>query len=116
MTMRRREFLFATTGAAVAADKKPVVRPNILLILADDLAAWMLGCYGNREIKTPHIDQLARSGLRFANSFVTTPICSASRATLFTGRVPRQHGIHDFLTEEASRESATRATGPTPVL
>jgi choline-sulfatase len=96
--LRRREFLLATTTAALAQDKKPVQRPNILLILADDLAAWMLGCYGNKEIKTPNIDLLARSGMRFINSFVATPICSASRATLFTGRLPRQHGIHDFLT------------------
>jgi len=73
-------------------------RPNVVLVLADDLAAWMLGCYGNQEIKTPNIDLLAKSGVRFLNSFVATPVCSASRATLFTGRVPRQHGIHDFLT------------------
>jgi arylsulfatase A-like enzyme len=83
----------------LAADDVPTRRPNILLILADDLGAWMLGCYGNQEIKTPNIDTLARSGIRFANSFVATPICSASRATLFTGRLPRQHGIHDFLTD-----------------
>jgi len=81
-----------------APPKGAGARPNVILVLADDLAAWMLGCYGNQEIKTPNIDLLARSGVRFLNSFVTTPICSASRATLFTGRVPRQHGIHDFLT------------------
>ena len=71
-----------------------------MLILADDLAAWMVGCYGNKEIRTPNIDLLARGGARFANSFVCTPICSPSRATLFTGRTPRQHGIHDFLTAQ----------------
>lgn len=76
----------------------PSDRPNILLILCDDLAAWMLGCYGNKEIKTPNIDELARTGLRFLNAFVSTPVCSPSRATLFTGRLPRQHGIQDFLT------------------
>ena len=53
-------------------------RPNILVILADDLAAWMLGCYGNQEIKTPNIDNLARAGVRFANSFC--PRQSARRA------------------------------------
>ncbi|MBK5294594.1 MAG: sulfatase-like hydrolase/transferase [Acidobacteriia bacterium] len=100
----RRQALAALTAPAWAAPNasqkaasggKP---PNILLILADDLAAWMLGCYGNKEIRTPNIDRLAGSGVRFHNHFVVTPICSASRATLFTGRVPRQHGIHDFLT------------------
>jgi arylsulfatase A-like enzyme len=93
----RREAL-TTLAAAPAAMAQPARRPNILLILTDDLAAWMLGCYGNREIRTPNIDLLARSGVRFLNHFVVTPICSASRATLFTGRLPRQHGIHDFLT------------------
>lgn len=73
-------------------------RPNILLIIADDLAAWMVGCYGNQEILTPHLDKMAAQGVRFEHSFVCTPICSASRATLFTGRTPMQHGIHDFLT------------------
>lgn len=98
--IQRRQLLFGAASAAALSAQKGAVgtRPNILLILADDLAAWHLGCYGNKEIRTPNIDGLARTGMRFANSFVCTPICSASRATLFTGRVPRQHGIHDFLT------------------
>lgn len=96
--MNRRHFLLSSAAAA-HAQKPEAQRPNILVILADDLAAWMLGCYGNREIKTPHIDSLSRGGLRFSNAFCASPICSASRATFFTGRLPRQHGIHDFLTE-----------------
>jgi len=96
--LSRRQVL-ATAAAPLFAQKRPAApRPNIVLIVADDLASWMLGCYGNREIRTPNIDNLARGGVRFLNNFVVTPICSASRATLFTGRVPRQHGIHDFLT------------------
>jgi choline-sulfatase len=94
----RRQFLFSSSAAAYQKNQ-PVQRPNVLVILADDLAAWMLGCYGNKEIKTPNIDNVARGGLRFANAFCASPICSPSRATFFTGRVPRQHGIHDFLTE-----------------
>ena len=74
------------------------LKPNIVLVLADGLGAWMTGCYGNQEIQTPNLDLLAKSGVRFINSFVTTPSSSASHATLFTGRTPRQHGIHDFLT------------------
>lgn len=96
--MNRREFLFSSSAAAFQKNQ-PVQRPNVLVILADDLAAWMLGCYGNKEIKTPNLDNVARGGLRFTNAFCATPICSASRATFFTGRLPRQHGIHDFLTE-----------------
>ena len=85
-----------------------------MLILADDLASWMLGCYGNREIRTPNIDLLARGGTRFINSFVCTPICSASRATLFTGRVPRQHGIHDFLTSDPIAQPPQGQREPPP--
>jgi arylsulfatase A-like enzyme len=70
-------------------------RQNILLILAEDLAAWMLGCYGNKEILTPNIDLLARSGTRFLHHSVCTPAGSPSRATLLTGRVPRQHGLQE---------------------
>ena len=82
MNLNRRNFLFATSAATFAAAQKLAGRPNILIILADDLAAWMLGCYGNKEIKTPNMDLLARSGIRFNNGYVCTPICSASRATL----------------------------------
>ncbi len=99
--MKRRLFLKTALAAAaprIARPQAPPSRPNIILVIADDLAAWMTGCYGNQEILTPHIDRLAAQGVRFANSFVCTPICSASRATLFTGRTPMQHGIHDFLT------------------
>jgi arylsulfatase A len=60
-------------------------RPNILLILADDLGAECLGSYGGTSYRTPHLDQLARAGLRFANCYAT-PICSPSRVQLMTGR------------------------------
>jgi choline-sulfatase len=99
--LSRRHFLYSSVAPALAAKKDPPApRPNIVLVVADDLAAWMLGCYGNKEIKTPNIDLLARGGVRMLNNFVVTPVCSASRATLFTGRTPRQHGIHDFLTPQ----------------
>ncbi len=75
----------------------PVSRPNIVLILADGLGAWMLGCYGNQEIRTPNIDLLAKMGTRFLHHSVCTPASAPSRATLLTGRVPRQHGIQDSL-------------------
>ncbi len=73
--------------------------PNILLILTDDHAQWALGCYGNSEIRTPTLDALAASGVMMANAFAVTPVCSPSRATLLTGRLPSQHGIHDWLLE-----------------
>ena len=60
-------------------------RPNILLILADDLGAECLGSYGGTSYRTPHLDQLARTGLRFANCYAT-PVCSPSRVQLMSGR------------------------------
>lgn len=73
------------------------MRPNVLFILTDDQGVWAAGCYGNREIRTPNIDQIAESGVRFDRFFVATPVCSPSRATLMTGRIPSQHGVHDWI-------------------
>lgn len=93
----RRAFL---RGSAMAA---PLLagqgnRPNILFIQLDDQRFDDLGCYGNRTIRTPHIDQLARDGVRFLNHFVTTAICCCSRASILTGQHMRRHGIRDFAT------------------
>jgi arylsulfatase A-like enzyme len=100
MPSTRRHFLLGALAAPVFAEKKRAVpeRPNILLILADDLGDWMLGCYGNKEIRTPNIDRLAATGMRFLNCVCSSPISSAARATLFTGRLPRQTGVLDFIT------------------
>ena len=111
--MRRRTFLETLAAGALRA-QAPSSRPNILLIISDDLASWMTGCYGNQEILTPHTDRMAAQGVRFANSFVCTPICSASRATLFTGRTPMQHGIHDFLAPKPIENPPQGQLAPPP--
>lgn len=72
-------------------------KPNIVFILTDDQGAWALGTAGNKEIKTPHIDSLAKNGVRLKNFFCASPVCSPARATLLTGRIPSQHGVHDWL-------------------
>jgi len=101
MLFNRRHFLSGALAAPVFGQKKrPPERPNILLIVADDLGDWMLGCYGNKEIRTPNIDQLAATGMRFLNCLCCTPASSAARATLFTGRLPHQTGIADFITAQ----------------
>ena len=101
MSLKRRNFLLGGLALpALARKKQPVEHPNIVLIVADGLGSWMLGCGGNREIRTPNIDQLAQAGTRFQNHLACTPASSPSLATLLTGRVPRQHGIQDFLTGE----------------
>jgi choline-sulfatase len=76
---------------------KDVNKLNIVFILSDDQGAWAMGCAGNKEIITPNIDSLAEQGLRFSNFFCTSPVCSPARASILTGRIPSQHGIHDWL-------------------
>ena len=72
-------------------------RPNVVFILTDDQGPWAAGCAGNPEIRTPHIDALARDGLRFENFFCTSPVCSPARASLMSGRIPSAHGVHDWI-------------------
>jgi arylsulfatase A-like enzyme len=107
MHVSRRTFLMSSAAPLLARKKAPR-RANIVLILADGLGAWMLGCYGNQEIRTPNIDLVARGGTRFLHHCVCTPISAASRATLFTGRVPRQHGIEDMLEGKSAPPASFR--------
>lgn len=79
----------SAAGAAPAAD-----RPNFLFILADDLGWGDLGCYGHRELKTPHLDRLAQQGTLFTRFYVAAPVCSPSRAAFLTGQYPGRLGIH----------------------
>ncbi len=74
-------------------------RPNVLFILCDDLRPDALGCYGSAHVKTPHIDRLAGEGVRFANAFCTTSLCSPSRASILTGLYAHRHGVRDNFTE-----------------
>ena len=70
---------------------------NILVIFNDDHAQWASGAYGNREVHTPNIDYLAKSGVKINNAFTPTPVCSPGRACFLTGRLSSQHGVHDYL-------------------
>src|SRR5262245_34703631 len=86
--------LLCLAGPALAAEPE---RLNIVSIVTDDQAQWAVGCYGNREIRTPNMDRLAREGARFVNAFVTTPVCSPSRAAFLTGLYGTQLGITDWI-------------------
>ena len=72
-------------------------RPNIVFLYTDDQAQWAMGAYGNRDIKTPNLDRLARSGAIFHNAFTVTPVCSPSRAALMTSRYASELGIADWI-------------------
>lgn len=79
------------------------LKPNIILMVADDHGRESLGCYGNTKVKTPHLDPLASDGIRLLNSFCTTSSCAASRSTILTGlhnhatgAYGHVHGQHHF--------------------
>jgi arylsulfatase A len=71
-------------------------RPNILLVLCDDLGYGDSECYGHPHIKTPHLNRLAEEGARFTDLYSAAPVCSPSRVGLLTGRSPNRAGIYDF--------------------
>ncbi len=81
----------------MAGENASALRPNVIFILSDDQGPWAAGCYGNPEIRTPNIDRLAAEGVRFENFFCASPVCSPARATLLTGRIPSQHGVHQWI-------------------
>ena len=72
---------------------------NVIFVIADDLGYWALGSYGNKDAITPNLDRLAHEGKKFENFFCASPVCSPARASIFTGRIPSQHGILDWLDE-----------------
>ena len=72
-------------------------RPNVLLILTDDLGWGDLGCFGSDDIRTPHIDDLASRGVRLTNWYANAPVCSPTRASLLTGRYPQHAGVEAIL-------------------
>ncbi len=94
---------FATCGIriseVVAANESPAsaVRPNIVMILIDDLGWADAGCYGSTFYETPHIDRLAAEGMRFTNAYAACPVCSPTRASIMTGRYPARLHLTDFL-------------------
>ena len=85
--------------ASACAGAAGANKPNILFILCDDLRPDALGCYGSAHVKTPHIDAIANTGVRFANAFCTTSLCSPSRASILTGLYAHRHGVRDNFTE-----------------
>lgn len=80
--------------------------PHIIFILSDDQGSWAMGCAGNPELITPNLDRIASEGMRFTNFFCASPVCSPARATLLTGRIPSQHGVHDWIREGDKGERA----------
>jgi N-acetylglucosamine-6-sulfatase len=88
--------------------RKADERPNILVVVVDDLRWDDVGAYGHPFVETPNIDRIAREGARFRNAFATTPLCSPSRANILTGLYARRNGITDNTNRsERSHELVT---------
>ncbi len=91
-------LMLYVSGLLVSTDlSAQTKRPNILFIYTDDQAYWTLGASGNTQASTPHLDRLASEGAFFENAFVTTPVCSPSRAALMSGQYASEYGILDFI-------------------
>ncbi len=101
----RREFLGLLAGGSALAGLSSCMspgrggggakRPNIIYIMSDDHAAHALSCYGSRINKTPHLDRLAREGMRFDHCYATNSLCAPSRATILTGKYNHVNGLLD---------------------
>ncbi|MHB1310019.1 MAG: sulfatase-like hydrolase/transferase, partial [Limisphaerales bacterium] len=83
-------------------------RPNILFIFSDDHAQHAISAYGSKVNQTPHLDRLAREGVRFLNSFVVNSICTPSRATLLTGQYSHLNGVPVFNRFDGTRDHVAR--------
>jgi arylsulfatase A-like enzyme len=99
--MRRRDFLRTiargTAGMALSGCVHPSAhaqarqgesQPNFVVIFTDDQGYSDLGCFGSRNIRTPHIDRMAHEGMKFTDFYVAAPVCTPSRAALMTGCYP----------------------------
>jgi len=95
--MNRRRFLSTLGAAATAAplfsSAAQNARPNIVLILSDDMGYADIGCFGAKDIRTPHIDRLAREGVRLTHCYSNGPVCTPTRAALMTGRYQQRFGL-----------------------
>ena len=93
--MNRRTFLQTSAGwvsALLPSQGAPAGRPNVVVIVADDLGYMELGVQGCPDVPTPNIDSIAKNGVRFTQGYVTCPICAPTRAGLMTGRYQQRFG------------------------
>lgn len=89
--LSRREWISGAASSVAAGQQR---RPNILLVITDQQAIDTMSADGNPYLRTPHMDQIVRSGTRFRNSWCTNPVCSPARASLVTGCMPHSAGVN----------------------
>jgi len=113
--MNRREFIFTTLllapAMALTGTDYPTATPlNMLLIITDQQTVDALSCAGNPYVKTPNLDRLVARGVRFKKSYCTFPLCSPSRGSLFTSRMPHELGIYGNKDAELSEKGVQGKT------
>ncbi len=89
--------LLACIGLISSTQANDAKKPNVIVILADDLGWTDLGCYGSDLHETPHLDGLAKSGMRFTQNYSACTVCSPTRAALLTGKYPARLHITDWI-------------------
>ena len=105
--MTRRSWLKSATAAGLApewhrAESAPANRPNLILLLADDMGWGDPSCYGNTAVQTPNLDALAAGGMRFENFYAASAVCTPSRAAILTGRYPLRFDIRRHFPDDES--------------
>ncbi|MAT14199.1 MAG: arylsulfatase, partial [Planctomyces sp.] len=88
-----------TSVVSAEDNQKAAKRPNVLIILCDDLGYNDLGCFGHPAIKSPALDKLASEGMRFTDCYAAAPVCSPSRVGMMSGRTPHRLGVFDWIPE-----------------
>jgi arylsulfatase A-like enzyme len=119
LNLSRRQFVGGALGAAAAAKAalgSPAAtntRPNILFIFADDMGWGDLSCYGRPDYQTPHLDKLARQGMRFTNAYSAAPVCTPTRVGFHTGRYPARLpvGLQEPIHERSALGERVKSTG-----
>src|ERR1051325_5286691 len=92
--MLRRTFLQSAAAGALSPEimRSAPSPPNLIFILCDDLGYGDIGCYGARDIRTPHLDRMARQGVRFTDCYSNAPVCTPTRVGFLTGRYQQRFG------------------------
>jgi len=102
LVLRTTAFALLVIGAVAGAvpgvrgagkDARPFHARNVLFLMADDHAPYVMGAYGNNVVRTPNLDRLAAQGARFTRAYVNSPVCSASRQSIITGKLPHATGV-----------------------
>lgn len=107
-------WCLAVVLQAAPTDEEPL-RPNVLIVLADDLGFGDLGCTGNTQIHTPNLDRMAEQGTLFTSFYVASPTCSPSRAAFMTGRFPSELGVVRPLKNPKKREATEAEAAALPL-